>query len=135
MGKFYADRMFLESGGNEVVDIETMDLTVNENLVRKETMTRSRRSAGFTKGNKAISMNVTLAVESDNPQINIALKDPASTLTLVAIIGGDRFSFIDVEQSQMTATGTVGTASKTLALEAIDFVDENGRSRLSDLGL
>ena len=135
MGKFYADRMFLESGGNEIVDIETMDLTVNENLTRKETMTRSRRSAGFTKGNKAISMNVTLGVESDKAQINIALKDPAATLTLVAEIGGDRFSFIDVEQSQMTASGTVGTASKTLALEAIDFVDENGRSRLSDLGL
>lgn len=135
MGKFYADRMFLEAGGNELADIETMDLTVNENLTRKETMTRNRRSAGFTKGNLAISMNVTLAVEADRPQINIALKNPASTLTLVAIIGGDRFSFIDVEQGQMSATGTVGTATKTLALEAIDFIDENGRSRLSDLGL
>ena len=50
-------------------------------------------------------------------------------------MGGERLSFLDLEQSQQTGTGTVGTANKTLNLEAIDVVDENGRSRLADFGL
>ncbi len=135
MAKLYADRMFIEINGVEVLDVESVDYDVNENLTRKETMTRNRRSAGFTKGNKAISLTVVLAVETDNPQLNLALKNPESTANLVAEMGGERLSFIDIEQGQQTGTGNVGTANKTLNLEAIDFVDENGRSRLSDFGL
>ena len=135
MGNFYADRYFLESGGVEIADIESLDYTVNENLTRVDTMTRNRKSAGFRKGNKQISLNATLAIESDRAQLNFALKDPAATLNLVVEVGGERLSFLDCEQGQQTGTGTVGTATKTLNLEAVDFVDENGFSRLSNLGL
>jgi hypothetical protein len=135
MAKIYADRAFLEINGVEILDIESIDYDINENLTRVETMTRNRRSAGFRKGNKAINLSTTLAVETDRPQLNLALKDPAATMNLVIEMGGERLSFIDCEQSQQTGSGTVGNANKTLNLEAIDFVDENGRSRLSELQL
>lgn len=135
MAKIYADRIFLEINGNEVLDIESLDYDINENLTRVETMTRNRRSAGFRKGNKAISLTLTLAVEIDNPQINLALKDPATTANIVTEQGGERISFIDIEQEQQTATGSVGNTTKTLNLQALDYVDENGRSRLGELGL
>jgi len=135
MANIFADRMFIELNGIEVAEVETADYTINENLTRVETMTRNRRSAGFRKGNKSIQLNLTLAIENLVAQINLALKDPASTANFVVIMGGDRLSFIDLEQGQQTGTGSVGTANKTLNLEAIDVVDENSRSRLGDFAL
>lgn len=135
MAKLFADRIFVAMNGFELAEVENLDYTVSDNLTRVETMTRSRRSAGFRKGNKAINLVLTLATEKDKPQINIALKDPSSILTVVLEQGGDKFTFIDNEQSEMSGTASVGNSTKTLNLEALDFVDEKGNSRLSDLSL
>ena len=50
-------------------------------------------------------------------------------------MGGDKFTFVDVEQGEMSGTSSVGNATKTLNLEALDFLDEKGNSRLGDLSL
>lgn len=135
MAKLFADRAFVAINGFEILELENLDYTASENLTRVETMTRSRRSAGFRKGNKAVNLVLTLATEKDKAQINLALKDPANVASVVVEQGGDKYSFIDVEQSELSGTAAVGNATKTLNLEALDFVDEKGNSRLSDLSL
>lgn len=135
MAKIFADRIFVAINGFELVDLENVDWTFNPNLTRVETMTRNRRSAGFRKGNKAVSLVLTLATEREKAQINLALKNPANKATVVVEQGGDKFTFVDVEQGEMSGTGSVGNATKTLNLEALDFVDEKGNSRLGDLSL
>ena len=135
MAKIYADRAFIEINGTEVADVESLDLTVSESLSRVETMTRNKRSAGFRKGNKVVNGSFTLAVESDRSQVNLGLKDPSSTANLAFTMGGERFSVIDVEEAEMSHSGSVGNATKTIRFEALDVVDENGRSRLADFGL
>ncbi len=135
MSTLFADRAFVSMNGFEIAEIENIDYSFNPNLTRVETMTRSRKSAGFRKGNKAISLVLTLAIKNDEAQINLALKEPSNVLTVGVEMGGDKFAFIDVEQGEMSGTATVGTATKTLNLEALDFVDEKGQSRLSDLSL
>lgn len=135
MAKLYADRAFLEINGEEIADIEDIDYQVIENLTRVETMTRNRRSAGFRKGNLGIALTLGLAIEIDRPQLAMRLKAPNATANVVVEMGGERLSFKDVEQSQQSGNASVGNAKKTLQLEAIDFVDENGRSRMSDFGM
>lgn len=135
MAKIFADRAFLAINGFEILELENLDWTFNPNLTRVETMTRTRRSAGFRKGNKAVSLVLTLAQENDKAQINLALKNPANKATVVVEQGGDKYTFVDVEQGEMTGTANVGNATKTLNLEALDFIDERGNSRLGDLSL
>lgn len=135
MAKIFADRIFMAINGFEVLELETLDWSFNPNLTRVETMTRNRRSAGFRKGNKAVNLTATLANPNDIAGINLSLKDPSNVATIVLEQGADKFTFIDVEQGEMTGTGSVGNATKTLNLEALDFIDENGNSRLSDLSL
>ena len=135
MGKIYADRAFIEINGTELAGAENVDLNVNENLTRVDTMTRTKRAAGYRKGNLVVNGSFTLAVESDRPQVNLALKDPSLTANLAFIMGGERFSVIDVEQAEMSHSGTVGNATKTIRFEALDIVDDTGRSRASEFGL
>lgn len=135
MAKLFADRIFIAINGFEILEVENVDYTFNPNLTRVETMTRNRRSAGFRKGNKAVSLVITLATENDKAQINLGLKQPSSKATIVAEQGGDKFTFVDVEQGEMSGTASVGNSTKTLNFEALDFVDENGNSRLGDLSL
>lgn len=135
MGRIFCDRAFLECNGEEIADVETVDYSVKENLTRVETMTRNRRSAGFRKGNMGISLTCGLAIEIDKVALAVRLKSPGAVANLVVEMGGERLSFKDVEQAEQSGTASVGNAKKTLQLEAIDFVDENGRSRLSDFGL
>lgn len=135
MAQLFADRAFVAINGFEVLEVENVDWTFNPNLTRVETMTRNRRSAGFRKGNKAVSLVLTLATKIDVSQINLALKNESDQVTVSVEQGGDTFTFVDVEQGEMSGTASVGNATKTLNLEALDFVDENGNSRLGDLGL
>ena len=127
--------MFININGFEVAELENVDYDFNENVTRVETMTRDRRSAGFRKGNKGVSLTLLLAIENERPQINLALANPDNQITIGAEVGGEKLSFIDCIQTQMTGTGSVGNATKTLNIEALDFVDEKGNSRLSDLSL
>lgn len=135
MSKFYADRIIVAINGVEQLDVESMDFNINENLTRVDTMTRNRRSAGYRKGNAAIQLTPVFAVAQDQAQINLALKDPTQEVTVIAEQGGDRFTFTGIEQGELAATGRPGESTKTLTLQAIDYVDENGQSRLGDIGL
>ncbi len=133
--KLFADRVFVIINGFEVVEVEATDYSANKNLTPVDTMTRNKRSLGFRGGNLAIALNLTLAVESAKAQINLALADEAADISVGVEMGGDSFLFTQVVQNEISGTGTVGNATKSLALLAVDFTDENGRSRLSDLNL
>lgn len=133
--KLFADRMFVTVNGFEILELESVDYSANQNLTPKETMTRNKRNLGFSAGNLAVTLNLTMAVEADKAQINLALADPTADINVGAEMGGDSFLFTGVAQNEISGTGSVGAASKTLALLALDFTDENGNSRLSDIGL
>ena len=135
MSKLFADRAFVSVNGFELLELENLDFTINPNLTRVETMTRNRQSAGFRFGNKAISLVLTLAVERDKAQINLGLADPAKTVTIGMEMGGDKFTFTGIKQGELSGTASVGNATKTLNLEALNVIDEKGNSRLSDLSL
>jgi len=133
--KLFADRLFFIVNGFEVAEVESLDFSANKNLTPVDTMTRNKKSLGFRGGNLAVTCNVVLAVEADKAQINLALADPTADISIGVEMGGDSFLFTEVAQNEISGTGTVGNATKSLALLALDFTDENGRSRLADLGL
>ena len=133
--KLFADRMFIIVNGFELVEAESIDFTSNRNLTPVDTMTRNKKSLGFRGGNLAVSLNVTLAVEADVAQVNLALAEPTADISIGVEMGGDSFLFTEVVQNEISGTGSVGNATKSLALLATDFTDENGGSRLGDIGL
>lgn len=133
--KLFADRMFIIVNGFELVEAESIDYTSNKNLTPVDTMTRNKKSLGFRGGNLAVSLNVTLAVEADKAQVNLALADPTADISIGVEQGGNSFLFTEVVQNEIAGTGTVGNSTVSLALLATDFTDENGGSRLSDIGL
>lgn len=126
--KLYADRAFLEVNGNEVADCISADCSASENLSRQSTMTKNYRDAGFKKGNRTVNLKLTLAITRKQAQIDLALADEDADVNVVFICGGERYIAKDCAQSNMNLTSSVGDASKSLDLEALDLVNENGNS-------
>lgn len=133
--KLFADRAFVIINGFESTDIESIDFTASKNETPVDTMTRNKRSIGFRGGNLKVDLNLTFAVENAVAQLNLALADPTADISIGVEMGGDSFLFTEVSQNELSGTASVGAATKSLALQAIDFVDENGRTRLADIGL
>lgn len=133
--KLFADRMFIIVNGFELVEAESIDYSSNRNLTPVDTMTRNKKSLGFRGGNLAVSLNVTLAVEADKAQVNLALADPTADIAIGVEQGGNSFLFTEVVQNEISGTGSVGNSTVSLALLETDFTDENGGSRLGDIGL
>lgn len=126
--KLYADRMFFEVNGNEVVDVVSGEINSDESLQVVDTMTSNYRSAGYKKGNKKVSLKLELAMTRKESQIDLALADEEAEVNVVAICGGERYIAKDVGQASMGMRASVGDASKSLDLMALDLVNENGTS-------
>ena len=67
--------------------------------------------------------------------IDLAIIDPAVEVNLIFEVGGDRYTVKDLAESDMTLTGSVGDASKSINFEAIDIINENGNSVNSVISL
>lgn len=126
--KEYADRAFVTINGLAVADLQTANFTRTQNLTRVETMTRNKRSAGFKKGNLGLTGSLEVAIKKLVAAIDLAIIDPAKEVNLVFEVGGDRYTIKDLAESDMSMTGSVGDASKSINWEAIDIVNENGQS-------
>lgn len=135
MTQLFADRMFFEINGFEAVHCKSGRVSTNENLTRVDTMNRKRRSAGYKRGNKHISLSLDLDIEENRAQIDLAVKDPSVDIRLVAICGGERYTCTGVAQSSMEMNASVGDSGKSLSLEALDIVNENGTSVNVDISL
>lgn len=126
--KLYADRAFVEVNGNEVADLVSADCNADQALSVVDTMSKNYRSAGYKKGNLKVSLKLTMAITRKQAQIDMALADDEAEVNAVFICGGERYIAKDLAQSTMALTGSVGDASKSLDLMALDLVNENGNS-------
>lgn len=138
MGVLYIDRMFVSLNGVEVLDIESASLKVSDGTKFVPTMTRNRRNKGTVKGNRDISGNLAVAVQSTlgTPKIeNIDFNSQDVAITMEH--GADRYTlvgvdFVDLEQSAQ-AVGSEG--KKTFNMLATDIIDQVGNSALFNTSL
>lgn len=138
MGVLYIDRMFVSINGVEVLDIESASLKVSDGTKFVPTMTRNRRNKGTVKGNRDISGNLAVAVQSTlgTPKIeNIDFNSQDVAITMEH--GADRYTlvgvdFVDLEQSAQ-AVGSEG--KKTFNMLATDIIDQVGNSALFNTSL
>lgn len=126
MSKIFADRAFLTVNGFELAHLKTANLSVSEGLSRVSTMTRNRRDAGYKHANKSIQIDAELEIEANRAQVDLALANPTADIRVVYEAGGERYIATGVAQSSMDLRGSVGDASKSLKLEALDCTNENG---------
>ncbi len=124
----FADRGFLEINGVFITHLTTATVSVNQNLSRVSTMTRNRRDAGYAKGNLGVQLSLELAIERLRPQIDLALADDDAELTAVFEVGGERYTVLGLAVSDTSVTASVGSTSKSMNLEGLDVVNENGNS-------
>lgn len=133
--KEYADRAFVTINGIAAADVQTANVARTQNLTRVETMTRNKRSAGFKKGNLGVTGSLEVAIKKLQAAIDLAIIDPSVEVNLIFEVGGDRYTVKDLAESDMTLTGSVGDASKSINFEAIDIINENGNSVNSIISL
>lgn len=133
MGLLYADRGFLSVNGVELLDVESITVKQTDGTKAVPTMTRNRRSKGFVKGNREITINFVIAVQNKlgSPKIeDIDFENQDVALTFEH--GVDRYTarnldHADVEQS---ASGVGAEGKKTFNMVATDIIDQVGNSAL-----
>ena len=133
MSTLYIDRGFISINGVEVLDVESISMRQSEGTKMVPTMTRNRRNKGAVKGNRDISCNFAVAVQSllGTPKLEF-VDYQKNDVALTFEHGGDRYTvkgldFVDTEQS----AGGVGTeGKKTFNFVAADIVDQVGNSSL-----
>ncbi len=135
MGKLYADRAFVEINGFEQLDLKTAHLTRNPNVKKVETMSRTRRSAGYQFGNLDVSVALSFFIPNNRAILDIGIADPTKAVNLVFIVGGERYTCKDGAEKDMSTQGSVGDASKDVNLIFLDCVNENGTSVNTDISL
>jgi hypothetical protein len=133
--KLFADRAFLTINGFEALHVKSSNLQCSENMARVSTMTRNRRDAGFKFGNRSIQITAELEIEADRAQIDLALAKGTVDIGLVYECGGERYTATGIRQGSFSLQGSVGEGSKSLNLEALDLVNENGSSVNTDISL
>lgn len=133
MGVLYADRGFISINGVEVLDVESITLKQSDGTKPVATMTRNRRVKGFVKGNRDISLNFSVAVQSTlgSPKLE-AINYDTQDVALTFEHGGDRYTctglnFVDVDQS---ASGVGSEGKKSFNMVAVDVIDQVGNSAL-----
>ena len=126
--KKFADRGFISVNGVELAHLTTASVTRATGVQRKSTMTRSGRDAGYSSANLSIQVSLELAIEKNKAQIDLALADDDADVKIVFEVGGERLSVIGVVESSMTLNSSVGDASKSISLEALDIINELGDS-------
>lgn len=135
MTQLFADRGFITINGFEAMHVKSIRVSRNQNLQRVETMTRNRRTAGYKRGNLQVQVSFDLDIEAQRAQFDLALADPTADIKAVAEFGGERHTITGLAEASTEFQGSVGDASKSVNCEALDVVNENGTSVLSDLGL
>lgn len=129
----FADRGFISVNGVEVLDVESIAVRVSDGTKFVPTMTRDRRYKGTVKGNRDISINLSVAVQNAlgtpklesidyiNNDVAVTFEHGADRYTLVGV------DFVDADQS----AGGVGTEGKKgFNLIARDIIDQVGNSAL-----
>jgi hypothetical protein len=132
---FFADRAFITVNGFELVHLKSARVQIDENLRRVDTMTRNYRSAGYKRGNKHVRLSIEVEIPADKAQIDLALKQQSQDANMVFELGGERYAATGLEQASQTMQSQTGDGSKSIELEALDIVNENGTSVISDLSL
>jgi hypothetical protein len=136
MSLLYADRVFFSVNGVELLDVKSAMLRQSDGTKAVATMTRNRRNKGFVKGNREISLDVSIATQNKlgSPKledVDFDNNDVAATFE----VGGDRYTvvglnFADVDQGSQ---GVGSEAPKNFKLLGLDVIDQVGNSALFDI--
>lgn len=133
MGVLYIDRGFISLNGVDVLDVENIQLRQADGTKAVPTMTRNRRTKGFVKGNREISLSFSVAVQSalGSPKIE-SIDFDSNNAAMTFEHGGDRYSvvglnFVDTDQS---ASGVGSEGKKSFNMVGTDVIDQVGNSAL-----
>lgn len=132
--KLFADRGFVIINGVEAAHCKNVRVSLDQSLSVVNTMTRNRRSAGFKKGNLAVSGSMEFDIEADKAQIDLAFKY-GNEVNVVIEVGGERKQIVGLEQASEEMNASVGDSSKSISFVALDCVNENGPAVNADIGL
>ncbi len=133
MGNLYIDRGFVSVNGVDVLDVENITMRMSDGTKHVPTMTRNRRPKGTVKGNREITMSMSVAVQSalGTPKLE-TIDYTNNDVRMTFEHGGDRYTvvgldFVDTEQS---ASGVGAEGKKTFNLLGTDVIDQVGNSSL-----
>ena len=136
MTKFYADRGQIYINGKFLSDVSSIDLSIDEAITVKETMTANKISSGYAKGNKKVSGFFKCEIEDIKAQIDLAFAY-GQEINVVAAFGAnsERYNIKGLVQNTQALTSAVGSADKTISYLALDAVNEGGPAVNSSIGL
>lgn len=136
MVNFFADRAYATMNGREVALLKSIKWTVDDAVTRVDSMSRDRRSAGWKRGNRKVTGSFEFDVRDDQPQPDLSFLYGKDGVNITMALGSksERWSLIDIVQTTMDYTGSVGETGKTINFEARDCVNENGESVNSIIG-
>lgn len=124
----FADRGFVTVNGFEIAYVKTARCTVDDAASVVDTMSRNFRSAGIKNGNKKFDIELELEIPALQAQVDLAIADPGSNVNAVFECGGERYTYHNVFRKTVGMNSSVGEASKSISLGALDCTNENGAS-------
>lgn len=138
MGTIFADRGFISINGTEVLDVENIQLRQNDGTKAVPTMTRNRRTKGFVKGNREITLSFSVAVQNKlgTPKIeSIDFENQDAALTFEH--GGDRLTVVGLDHADVSqdASGVGSEGKKAFNMVGTDVIDQVGNSALFQTSL
>jgi hypothetical protein len=133
MGVLYADRGFISINGVEALDVESIELRQSDGTKAVPTMTRNRRAKGFVKGNREISVNFAVAVQTKlgSPKIE-SIDFDSNDVALTFEHGADRYTVVGLNfvDSSQAASGVGSEGKKSFNMVGTDVIDQVGNSSL-----
>lgn len=133
--KLFADRGAITINGFEAFYVKDISIDVDDKITQVDHMTKNYRGSGYKRGNRSVSIALSLDIPEKKAQLDLALADPSKQINLVTTIGGERHQAIDLAQSSFNLSASVGDASKKINLLALDLVNEKGQAVNADIGL
>jgi hypothetical protein len=133
MGVLYIDRGFFSINGVELLDVESGTLNVSDATKVVPTMTRNRRGKGFVKGNRDITLSVSVAVQAKlgTPKLE-SLDYDNNDVAFTFEHGADRYSVVGLNFVSMdqASSGVGSEGKKNFNLVGLDVIDQVGNSAL-----
>lgn len=135
MTNFYADRGTLFINSKQVADIKDLKLTIDESISRVDNMSANKRSSGYRKGNRKVSLSFSFDLPDNQAKPDLSYQY-GNDISVVAAFGasGERYSVIGIVQNSADLSSSVGDASKSISCEAIDAINENGAAVNAQIG-
>lgn len=122
----FADRGYFTVNGYETLYMKSARCQNDDAVTMADTMSRNYRSAGTKQGNAKFALDVELEIPALAAQLDMNIQDPGAEINAVFECGGERYTYHNVFRRTVGMNASVGDATKSISLGALDCTNENG---------